>query len=702
MSFRTFNRVNRCPLCNADHSCAVTVDGLHHCHHHQGDEVSGWVFLGVSKIGFGMYRREDDPRLDRDEPLFRIHRDAPPRDIPRTVQVSSPPAGASASATASTTDPAESLAFWLEHGGRGMVPLTSDSPQAKSWAMELGLPDESVFEQIDTRWLENDGTNRGDLLCFPERNGEGEIIGYSRRYRGGLKRSVGKRGIIVPRALTPTSYIHDASSMGEDVPICGPIHIVEGASDVLAMLTMRRNVIGRPSATGGGDHLVAFLRKMPREWLDIIVVGENDRKSNGAWPGRAGAYRVAKYLSDELCLCTYVVPAPPSVKDMRDYVISDVRDYLLAELNVAKSKYWVRDRASYAAAGLDDFFFCTQTRQEPGDPLRFQDPLSPAAVASILTLAAVAAGNARLPNLDDLSGDRIGAAVERGRQRDGYDSYREEEQAKAAVAAARRNHDRFPCCHPRYLGFLRMSNGQPWIGEVRCEKRCCPGCRQWLDHRELENARLRFQRAVKSGESLFRIECSDPDCWHALHAAIRRAEGDFLRLTREDGSFLVFTTYAPSLRSSWHAKAAVVSPADAIAELRTALGLCGCDRRSVSTSHAWKLLRPDKPTGKSEFIGEVDRQAVSQINEIADTVGAIAVPRMPRSADSSMRRCWDFLRPGGWTPEERDHLFACWSSGEILPFRPPSEHQEDPSFSADEFFPTPFDSSGLSSVFSTV
>ena len=127
--------------------------------------------------------------------------------------------------------------------------------------------------------------NRPDgAFAFPERDGGGKLVGFSYRTIDGRKGSpsgeVGaKRGLIVP----PT--IHDGSDQ--------PVLIVEDASDVAACFAMGLHAVGRPSNKAGAEQVNQLLKDQ-----ELIVVGENDAKETGAWPGRDGAEYVAKELAD--------------------------------------------------------------------------------------------------------------------------------------------------------------------------------------------------------------------------------------------------------------------------------------------------------------------------------------------------------------------------------------------------------------------
>ena len=79
----------------------------------------------------------------------------------------------------------------------------------------------------------------------------------------------------------------------------GPVLLVEGPSDTLAATAAGLAAVGRPSNTGGVGHLAGLLAGMSAD-REILVVGENDRKDNGSWPGRDGADRTAAALAAEL------------------------------------------------------------------------------------------------------------------------------------------------------------------------------------------------------------------------------------------------------------------------------------------------------------------------------------------------------------------------------------------------------------------
>ena len=71
----------------------------------------------------------------------------------------------------------------------------------------------------------------------------------------------------------------------------GTILVPEGASNTAALLDLDLAAIGRPSASGGQHILAALLANYPDR--EILIVGDNDGKDDGKWPGKSSAMRTA-------------------------------------------------------------------------------------------------------------------------------------------------------------------------------------------------------------------------------------------------------------------------------------------------------------------------------------------------------------------------------------------------------------------------
>jgi hypothetical protein len=167
-------------------------------------------------------------------------------------------------------------------------------------AAELGVTADAL-EALSCGWSIEDG-----CWTFPERDHQGRIIGIQRRWPDGTKRVYrsSQRGLYLPEGW-------------QDRP--GPLYVPEGASDVAALLSSGLTAIGRPNAKGGGQLLAKLLADEDRR---IIVVGENDKKPNGDWPGRDGAESIAVMLSQVLRRMVKVTLPPLPCKDVREMLIT--------------------------------------------------------------------------------------------------------------------------------------------------------------------------------------------------------------------------------------------------------------------------------------------------------------------------------------------------------------------------------------------
>lgn len=168
----------------------------------------------------------------------------------------------------------------------------------------------------------------GEAWTFPEVDGQGEIVGIVRRFRDGRKKAMpdSRRGLTVPK---------DWSERGT------PLLIVEGQSDTLALSLSAVSCIGRPSNCGGIDMLAERLPDFPTD-RPIIVMGENDEKPDGLWPGRDGAVRVAKALAEKLQRRISWALPPDGAKDIRDWILSQQPDpTILDSWHEIGDKLWV-------------------------------------------------------------------------------------------------------------------------------------------------------------------------------------------------------------------------------------------------------------------------------------------------------------------------------------------------------------------------
>jgi hypothetical protein len=266
------NRGNPCVICEGDHKCSAGAHGLIFCGRKSG-HFPGFVYLGQAKgdSQFALYRREGDPLLNDQHPHH----------------------GGNGQAKTNWTAKAKKFAKALTPGLR------------RELAESLGIP-EAALDALSVGFKAND--DHGECFTFPEMRATGEIVGIDRRYPDGAKKSMfgGKRGLTIPTGW-------------QDHP--GPVYVPEGPSDVLALAAMGLSCAGRPNNFGGINDLVRLFKDFPPE-REIVVLGENDSKENGAWPGRDGAIKTASELQRRLGRPVLWALPPDEVKDVRAWAIT--------------------------------------------------------------------------------------------------------------------------------------------------------------------------------------------------------------------------------------------------------------------------------------------------------------------------------------------------------------------------------------------
>lgn len=262
-----------CEVCNGNHKCSRGDGGLILCGRRVGP-VPGFRHLGPSKGDdqFHLYRHDDG-----DGWAAPLKQPAVPRD-------------------------------WGADAARYATAFTSDARD--ELARRLGLPVESLSA------LPRIGVSRrtpaGHVFTFPECDARGGVVGITERIPqpGGIDakkmRAGGKRGLTIPTGWRERP---------------GPLLLVEGASDTLALTAAGLPTIGRPSNTGGVEFLIELLTDCPAD-RGIYVVGENDRRGTDSWPGRDGAIRTAGVLRQRLARPVVVVMPPEDAKDVRQWLVT--------------------------------------------------------------------------------------------------------------------------------------------------------------------------------------------------------------------------------------------------------------------------------------------------------------------------------------------------------------------------------------------
>jgi len=150
------------------------------------------------------------------------------------------------------------------------------------------------------------------MWTIPEYGADRKICGWSFRdpdgRKGGSKKEVSgaTRGICVPKGF---KEMH------------GPLYIVEGASDVGAMIEMGLPAFGRLSNVGGGSILKDLVPEDRRK--DVVIVGENDKKANCKFPGLDGMIKIKRYLGIAWDRDVPGVMPPEGTEDCRTWLIEN-------------------------------------------------------------------------------------------------------------------------------------------------------------------------------------------------------------------------------------------------------------------------------------------------------------------------------------------------------------------------------------------
>lgn len=151
--------------------------------------------------------------------------------------------------------------------------------------------------------------HNGQGYTFPMRDGRENIIGIRVRGKSSKWCVPGSRnGLFWPEG------VYSGSEWA--------IIICEGPTDTAALLDLEFDAIGRPSCSGGNEHVMEFLRGRRR---DVIVMADNDqpkeRPDGSVWfPGQEGASRLAHLIKP--LVRSVKVCHPPRHKDIREWKIA--------------------------------------------------------------------------------------------------------------------------------------------------------------------------------------------------------------------------------------------------------------------------------------------------------------------------------------------------------------------------------------------
>ncbi|QDU23585.1 hypothetical protein [Urbifossiella limnaea] len=190
---------------------------------------------------------------------------------------------------------------WTALAGRRAAEL--NPARRNDLARTLGLPADAL-DALPLLGFHNDA--RGAYYTFPEANAGGTVVGLNRRFADGTKKALpgSKRGLTLPAGWRERP---------------GPVFVVEGPTDAAAMTAAGLSAVGRPSNTGGVAHLAELFGDLDAG-RSVVVVGENDRKASGEWPGRTGAESVARGLAGRLGRAVQWALPPEGAKDVREWL----------------------------------------------------------------------------------------------------------------------------------------------------------------------------------------------------------------------------------------------------------------------------------------------------------------------------------------------------------------------------------------------
>ncbi len=251
------SRKSPCPICGRPDWCSISADGA--------ISVCMRVEVGsirMAKNGGFIHRITDAPT----RPL------PPPRPVVRTI---------------------------LANPGAMIDQWTAETPlnDLYAFADSIGVSAGSLAE-IRACWA-----SQQNAWAFPMRDGSGRTVGIRLRAKDGRKWAItgSREGLFYP----------------ERVPQDHVAVVCEGPTDTAAALSIGLWAVGRPSCSGGAEHVKALVNRLFIS--HIIIVADNDppkQRPDGSWwtPGHAGAMRLAEAFKRPFKLVL------PPVKDMRQWV----------------------------------------------------------------------------------------------------------------------------------------------------------------------------------------------------------------------------------------------------------------------------------------------------------------------------------------------------------------------------------------------
>lgn len=587
MSWSYCSSNRRCPICGGKTpDCRFDPNGAVHCLHTHDKAVLGWIYVGPSGTEWGMYVEE--AALDR------------PRGFRPGKQDRPAPAGPAKPKKPDTTVTRD---LYFAHS-----PKIIDEGERKDLRIleeRLGLPG-WAFQHFDTRRC--DGFDGYAAFGYPEYDAAGKLTSFVVRSKDGSKRAYGPRGV---------NYPDDFAALP------GPIYLPEGWTDAVALRAMGFASISRPASSAGQEIIAKLLQGEARE---PIVLGENDRKADGTWPGREGAVKLASYLSQALGRPIRIAFPGQGKKDVRAWFNDWYRPDLESSLDLGQH---------FPGELVYETIDARTAGNAPGVPVQARGGDGAAE-----TPEQVAALQARLKAIAD-------EEAEAARAR--------ETAAAECIRKARADHGRYECKNCVRLVLRHLETGNPTLIDRRCEKWTCDGCRRYLIQRELLSLTHHMGEADELHEGYVTRRC-----WEAAQRQMQRAGAQYVRIREErENGFVWYVVATRAFRGS------IPTVRDtALATLSLLLNAWHGVRRPLSTSHGWRLPREEGPVAY-ERVGKAATMSMRTLMEIAADVGATVVP--VRSKRDGVLRKMVLTRLEGWDRDTSDRVCSNLMLGEVLP-----------------------------------
>lgn len=624
-----------CPVCGGDHSCSATDEGLHFCWRVKWD-TPYYRCVGVSRNGFGMHREAGaDPTVGTPQRGKIGPANGMSADGHSDGHVSGQRSPAKTRSPAAPADLSRLLRSHQAH-----------APERRQLAEILGVHPEAV-KRLRVGYMPETEDGPPHWL-FAERDGAGRVVGLARRYLTGRK------------AMVPGSHRGLIYEVEQDVRQGDVILIVEGPSDVLAAVSVGLHAVGRPSNLGGAEHLIPMLGRHAKAGADVVVVGEDDRKDSGLWPGRDGAVDVAGKLAAAWGVPVAWALPPDGVKDLRAWVNGRRPDWrddatcLAAGAAIAVDllarREWVGERYNKVSTngtiggGPSGASACRERSQAgsesgsleieiPRTTYKYKGGMGGEEKPTTIPIRDYHKGVQGLSISDsDLTLATCDALSEAARQ----------------ILADGVTFCRTPC--PRHHTPLLQSRDNPRHGLViraDCGAWRCDVCvhvrrSEWLTH-----AMCLFDQAAADGAELHLWQGHAAEYRKTVSSAIKRHARNFLSVAVADPPCSLVLVADGGLPGSSLATAATAAGAVAGALLR----LDRTPARPVNTSRPWKMVRFDQP-GNYDRRGSAGRGAFRRVVEWLYRRG---MPPDVRDLRRGERGDWEF--PEGWSEEQHELFF---------------------------------------------